>query len=361
MAYARPNLAPDSATDRKPVPLLGALPGLLLCGGVALGAMALEAAQTALFGRAWLEGLVLAILIGTAIRTAWTPSERFAGGITWSAKVLLEIAVAVMGATISFGALAAAGWPLLLGIIGTVVCAITLSLGIGLLCKLPWKMALLIACGNAICGNSAIAAVAPVIDAEAEDTATAIAFTAVLGIAVVLLMPVLAIALHLSALAGGALAGLTVYAVPQVLAAAGPLGTAAVQMGTLVKLTRVLMLGPVVAVLACVTPRKGAEMGGASLWHRLRHGGLAHMLPPFILAFLGLAALRSLGVIPDGWVEPAQSASAVMTVLAMAGLGLGVDLRHVAAAGPRVTAVVTLSILLLTGIALAVLHLTGLA
>ena len=84
------------------------------------------------------------------------------------------------------------------------------------------------------------------------------------------------------------------------------------------------------------------------------------MLPPFILAFLGLAALRSLAIIPDSWVAPAHSASAVLTILAMAGLGLGVDLRHVAAAGPRVTAVVTLSILLLTGIALLVLCAVGL-
>ena len=363
MAYIRSDHVSDTASDAPNAVRRRAgavVPGLALCAVVALGAMALEAAQIRLFGRAWLEGLVLAILLGTAIRTAWTPGVRFAGGITWSAKLLLEIAVAVMGATISFAALAAAGWPLLLGIVGTVVGAIGISFGIGLACKLPWKMALLIACGNAICGNSAIAAVAPVIDAEPDDTATAIAFTAVLGIAVVLLLPLVALSLNMSAVAGGALAGLTVYAVPQVLAAAGPLGTAAVQSGTLVKLTRVLMLGPVVALLACITPRKAMETSGSGLWDRLRHGGLTHMLPPFILAFLGLAVLRSLAIIPGSWVAPAHSASAVLTILAMAGLGLGVDLRHVAAAGPRVTAVVTLSILLLTGIALLVLCAVGL-
>lgn len=82
-------------------------------------------------------------------------------------------------------------------------------------------MAMLVACGNAICGNSAIAAVAPVINAESDDIATSIAFTAVLGIVVVIALPVAAHHLHLSPYAGGALAGLTVYAVPQVVAMAG--------------------------------------------------------------------------------------------------------------------------------------------
>jgi uncharacterized membrane protein YadS len=107
----------------------------------------------------------------------------------------------------------------------------------------------LVACGNSICGNSAIAAVAPVIGADGEDVAASIAFTAVLGVVVVLLLPFLAPLLHLSGLQYGVLAGLTVYAVPQVLAATAPLGMVAVQMGTLVKLVRVLMLGPVVLVL----------------------------------------------------------------------------------------------------------------
>src|SRR3546814_8154148 len=103
---------------------------------------------------------------------------------------------------------------------------------------------MLIACGNAICGNSAIAAVAPVIDAESDDVAAAIGFTAVLGVVVVLAMPGLAALAGFEGAKAGALAGLTVYAVPQVLAAAAPMGPAAVQMGTLVKLTRVLTLGP---------------------------------------------------------------------------------------------------------------------
>ena len=103
-------------------------------------------------------------------------------------------------------------------------------------------MAMLVACGNAICGNSAIAAVAPVINAESDDIATSIAFTAVLGIVVVIALPVAAHHLHLSPYAGGALVGLTVYAVPQVVAMAG--------LGLGVDLRSVMSAGPrIIAVV----------------------------------------------------------------------------------------------------------------
>ena len=226
------------------------LPGLALCAAVAACAIFLERLEVIATGRPWLEALVIAIALGAVVRTVWTPSAALEPGIQCAAKTMLEWAVVVMGATISFGAIAHAGLPLMLAIVATVVGAILASVMLGRLLGLPGKMAMLVACGNAICGNSAIAAVAPVIRADSDDVATSIAFTAVLGIGVVIALPFLAAAIGLSAAASGALAGLTVYAVPQVLAAAGPMGSAAVQIGTLVKLVRVLMLGPVVAVLS---------------------------------------------------------------------------------------------------------------
>ena len=85
------------------------------------------------------------------------------------------------------------------------------------------------------------------------------------------------------------------------------------------------------------------------------------MLPSFILAFLALAAARTLTLLPDGLVPLARDTGNLLTVMAMAGLGLGVDLRYVASAGPRVTLTVILSVLMLGAIAMRVLHLTGLA
>ena len=339
------------------------LPGIGLCLAVTGAAYALEASEHALVGKAWLEALVLAILIGTAVRSLWTPSDRWHDGIAFSAKYLLEVAVVLLGASVSAATILAAGLPLLAGIAGVVACAILLSFGIGRLLGLPARMALLVACGNSICGNSAIAAVAPVIGADSEDVAASIAFTAVLGVVVVLGLPLLGIALGMSGLAFGALAGLTVYAVPQVIAAASPLGAAAVQMGTLVKLVRVLMLGPVCLVLSLVAPRlapqdvpDGEFVAGDPAPKRLY---LGHLVPWFIIGFLVLVACRSLGLVPTAAIAPIGRIATLLTVVSMAALGLGVDVRVVAKAGGRVTAAVVLSLLGLGAISftlLAVLH-----
>jgi len=165
------------------------LPGTMLCLAVGLVATGLASLEARLFRRAWLEALVLAIIVGTILRSLWTPSTIWIGGIRFSAKILLELAILLLGATLSAQALAAIGPGLLVGIVGVVSVAITMSYGIGRLLGLRLRMALLVACGNAICGNSAIAAVAPAIGAKAEDVATAIAFTAVLGVATVLGLP----------------------------------------------------------------------------------------------------------------------------------------------------------------------------
>ena len=217
-----------------------------------------ERIETLWAGKAWLEALVIAILLGAIVRTLWTPPKLFDRGIRCAAKTMLELAIVLMGATVSFGAIFAAGLPLMVSIVLTVIGAIVVSFALGRSLGLNRKMALLVACGNAICGNSAIAAVAAVIDADSDDIATSIAFTAVLGIGVVVALPFLAAALHLSPAAGGILAGLTVYAVPQVLAAAGPMGSVAIQVGTLVKLVRVLMLGPIVTGLSLLMARRRA-------------------------------------------------------------------------------------------------------
>lgn len=337
------------------------VPGLALCIGVTGAAFALASIEQRLFGSVWLEALVLAILIGTAIRTAWTPHQRWFPGIDFSAKLLLEVAVVLLGASVSAATILAAGPALLIGIAGVVVIAIGASFGIGRLLGLPKRMATLVACGNSICGNSAIAAVAPVIGADGDDVAASIAFTAVLGVVVVLVLPLLGIGLHLSGLQYGALAGLTVYAVPQVIAAAAPMGATATQIGTLVKLVRVLMLGPVCLMLSILAPRLREESDEpaphVTAGDRPRSGRppIHHLVPWFILGFLAMVAARSLGMIPQTVLPPVASAATLLTVVSMAALGLGVDVRTVAKAGGRVTAAVILSLLVLGAISFALI------
>lgn len=342
-------------------------PGLGLCLAVTGAAYALQAIELHLFGRAWLEALVLAILTGTLVRSVWTPSHRWHLGIGFCAKFLLEVAVVLLGASVSAATILAAGPWMLLGIASVVILAIAISYGIGLSLRLPQRMAMLIACGNSICGNSAIAAVAPVIGADGDDVAASIGFTAVLGVAVVLGLPLLAAALQLTPLQSGALAGLTVYAVPQVLAAAAPMGHVAVQIGTLVKLVRVLMLGPVCLLLSLLAPRLREEVDeaepGVTAADRpnLGHLPVHHLVPWFILGFLALITLRSLDLVPHALLAPAETLASTLTVVSMAALGLGVDVRSVAGAGIRVTATVVLSLAGLTFISVALIDFLHLA
>lgn len=337
------------------------LPGLALCVGISALAFALEHLEAFATGRAWLEALVLAILIGTAIRSVWTPSEIWRPGIAFSAKMVLEIAIVLLGASLNVAMIIAAGPSLLVGIAVVVAMALVTSFLLGRALGLPKRMAVLVACGNSICGNSAIAAVAPVIGADGKDVAASIAFTAVLGVLVVLGLPLLVPLLRLSETQYGVLAGLTVYAVPQVLAATAPVAAASVQIGTLVKLVRVLMLGPVVLALSILGHRlrEDAEAGGAK--PASRRIAVNKLVPWFIIAFLGMAAVRSHGLIPEVALAPIAKTATILTIISMAALGLGVDIRVVARAGGRVTAAVTLSLIALTAVSLGLIRLLGIA
>ena len=348
------------------------LPGVILCSLVTLAAVAAQLVEERIAGQPYLEALVIAILLGVVIRTSWTPGPRWHAGIAFSAKMLLEIAVVLLGAAVSVQTVLALGPALLLGIVAVVVVAIVTSYGICRAFGLPQRMAILVACGNSICGNSAIAAVAPVIGADGDDIASSIAFTAVLGVVVVLLLPLLVPVLQLSLTQYGVIAGLTVYAVPQVLAATLPIGALANQVGTVIKLVRVLMLGPVVLAMSLMTsrlrekpdvPAPGVTAPGLNVRDRPRPGRapLHQLVPWFIVGFLVVAAIRSAGLIPGVMLLPLKTIAGVLTTVSMAALGLGVDVRVVAKAGLRVTGAVTLSLVVLGVISVGLIRFLGVA
>ena len=309
-----------------------------------------------IFAHPYVEALVIAILLGMAIRSAWQPSERWRSGIAFSAKQLLEVAVMLLGASVSFAAIVASGYLLVAAIAATVVIMLAVSYGLSRMLGLPTKLSILIACGNSICGNSAIAAVAPVIGADGDDVASSISFTAILGVLMVLGLPLLIPLLGLSATQYGILAGLTVYAVPQVLAATVPAGIVSTQIGTLVKLVRVLMLGPIVVGLSLVAAHRRKRHADATKAVAISPFKL---VPWFIIGFLVLTALRSLQLVPDIAVAPVTKTAGILTVLSMAALGLGVDVRVLSTVGGRVTAAVTLSLLLLLGLSIGLVQFFG--
>ena len=326
------------------------IPGLLLATVFGLAGVALGKVEAHWLGREWLEGLVLAILLGLGARWFWTPSEKFVPGVKFAAKPLLEVAIVLLGASVDAVALWRGVGPLLLvAVFAIVPLSIGLGVGVGRALGLDPKLALLVACGNSICGNSAIAAVAPVIKADEEKITAAVAFTALGSVLVVALLPIARPFLHLSPNAFGALAGLSVYAVPQVLAATAGAGAITTQTATVVKLARVLMLGPVTLVLSLLNKDGKSKLG----W--------ADMVPPFIIGFVALAVLRTLGVIAPQWADLGREIGGWLTVAAMAALGLSSDPRAVQRAGKPVllaaaaiglTALVLAAYLLVSGLKL---------
>jgi uncharacterized membrane protein YadS len=312
------------------------LPGFLLCVAITIAANLLQAMEAHFAGQPYLEALVLAILLGVAIRTAWTPGPLWRPGIGFSAKYVLEFAIVMLGASVSVATIVALGPFLVLGIASIVAIAIGSSYAICRALGLPLRMAVLIACGNSICGNSAIAAVAPVIGADSDDIASSISFTAVLGVVVVL--------------------GLTVYAVPQVLAATLPIGALSNQVGTVIKLVRVLMLGPVVVGFSLFARglRPTVHTSRNGTWPRLDE-----LVPWFIVGFLVVLIIRSLGLISQSLLPPITHTAAMLTTIAMAALGLGVDVRVVARSGIRVTLAVTASLILLGLMSYGLIWLAG--
>ncbi|PZS03798.1 MAG: putative sulfate exporter family transporter [Candidatus Chloroheliales bacterium] len=316
-------------------------PGVALAVAIALAAWGLQLFEEWAIGRPIIEALVIAILLGMLWRNFVGLRGSGAAGVSFTAKQVLETAIVLLGAGVDLPTLLKAGPALLLAIVLLVGIGITASIGISRAIGLNPRLAILVAVGNSICGNSAIAAVAPVIQASADDIASAIALTAVLGVVVVLTLPLLIGLVGLSLYQYGVLAGMSVYAVPQVLAATFPVSAISGQIGTLVKLVRVLLLGPVVLFFSLRYPRATTT-----------RFSLTRFVPWFIIGFLLIAALRSLGLLPAVIADPLRILSTWLTVAAMAALGLGVDIRAVRKVGLSVAGAVMASLLVLISVSL---------
>lgn len=329
------------------------LPGVLVAAAITALSILAADVETGLFGYALLEPLVLALLLGLAIRLAWQPRAVFEPGIAFSAKQLLEFAIVLLGATLDLATIAHAGPKLASAVVVSVTLAITGGILFARLAGLPFKHGILLGVGSGICGNSAIAAVAPAIRAKKQEVASAIALTAVLGVGSVLLLPLLIPVFNLSHYQYGVLGGLTIYAVPQVLAATLPVSAQSGQIATVVKLTRVLLLGPVVAIFAFM--HRGEAGGGEKRF------SLQKFVPWFVIGFIALAALRTGGLVADSPSHHVQEISRILTAIAMAGLGLSVDLRTVRSTGPRVAVVVLGLTVMLIALALVLIKVVGIA
>jgi uncharacterized integral membrane protein (TIGR00698 family) len=318
------------------------LPGASLCIALAVIAIGAEhfVPQARGFG---LDPMMLAMLAGVALRSAGLPLSGFETGIRAMARKPLEIAIAAMGATISVGAVAAMGATLPLIVFFAVAASIVVSYAAGRLLGLEPRLAALVAAGNSICGNSAIMAVGPAIAARADETSRAIAFTASLSILVIAALPAFGSALGFDALHFGVFAGMTVYAVPQVMAATSFMGPVSAEIGAVVKLVRVLTLGPALMILGRIFAGEG-----------VKPARLSRIAPWYILVFFLMMVVNLTGALPDQAVTLCRIVAGVLPVVAMAALGLSVDLRELARSGGRIAAAGVISALMLIAISAVV-------
>lgn len=280
------NVAPVSASTQtrlQPAPSyprswLRHLPGLLLCAAAVAVSMTVNRFVPGL------SALIVAIVLGIGVANLVDLPETLSPGITFAAKKLLRLGIVFLGLKLVLSDIVGLGAPMLLVIVCVVAGGILGTVLMGRLLKLPPAQALLIGCGFSICGAAAVAGVEGVSDAEEEDVVTAVALVVIFGTLMIPLVPLLGPLLGMNAELNGLWAGASIHEIAQVVAAGGVIGGGALAVAVLVKLARILMLAPVVAVLNVRQRRRrthaAAQAGRPAivpLFHRglLGHGGAA--------------------------------------------------------------------------------------
>jgi uncharacterized integral membrane protein (TIGR00698 family) len=295
-----------------------------------------------------LSPLLVAIALGIAARNLGLLPEglgpRGLGpGLAYAGRVPLRLGIVVLGLQLSLRDLAALGWGIPVLAASVVAAGILVTVLLGRLMRVPPRQALLVACGFSICGAAAVAGVESVVDADEEETVTAVALVVLFGTLMIPTVPLLSGLLGLDPRTGAVWAGASVHEVAQVVAAGGLLGGgSALALAVTVKLARVLMLAPVAAALS---------------WRLRRSGSSAVKRPPivplFVLGFVALVAVRSLIPVPAEALGAAQSVQTFLLATAMLALGAGVRIRSLVRRGGRTLALAACSTLVVGAVGLA--------
>ena len=198
----------------------------------------------------FLSPLVAAVAIGAVVVNVWSPPDVLGPGIAVGSRSLLRLGIVLLGFRLSVGEVVALGVPGLAVVAAVVAATFCGTRAVARRLGLPEDLGLLVATGYSICGASAIAAMDGVVHAEEEETAYAIALVTLCGTLSILVLPVVAGWTGLSGEAFGTWVGGSVHDVGQVVATASQDGQAAVAAATVVKLTRVVLLAPLVAGVA---------------------------------------------------------------------------------------------------------------
>jgi uncharacterized integral membrane protein (TIGR00698 family) len=295
--------------------------------------------------------LVVAVVLGAIVANTFGVSVTAHPGVRFAAKRLLRVGVVLLGFQLSLGQLKALGAPGLAVVAVTVAATFFGTRWAGRKLGLSSGMSLLVATGFSICGASAIAAVEGIADAKEEEVAFSIALVTLCGTLAIFILPIAGNLVGLHGIAYGNWVGASVHDIGQVVAAATPAGTKAVQAAVIVKLTRVVLLAPLVASLSVARRRRtGNDIPAAG-----------HSRPPavplFVIGFLAAIVVRTTAVIPSGGLDIIQTLQTALLAAALFGLGCGVHVARLRKVGAKPLLLGLISWILVAGVALAGTHL----
>lgn len=272
---------------------------------------------------------VIALFAGMIINSFWRPAWA-APGLKFTSKKILKFAIILLGASLSVNVILSVGKLSLMVMFFTLLTCFGGGYLIGRALGLNWKLSNLISAGTGICGGSAIAAIAPVIDAEDRDIAYAMSATFLFDMAMIVLFPIMGRMMGLSDEAYGLWAGTAVNDTSSVVAAGYAFSEGGGDFATMVKLTRTLSIIPTVLVFAFVNIKLARKKHLETTGTKINFWGL---FPWFILGFLALAAINSIGIIPEAISKIAKDTSKFLMVAALAAIGLGTSLKDMKKAG----------------------------
>ena len=307
------------------------LPGAALALALAAVAKALELAEEAA-GLHFIGASVIALFLGMIVNAFYQPTAVTAPGIKFTSKKILKFAIILLGASLNIRTVLTVGRFSLTVMVFTLATCFGLGALIGKALGLDWKTASLINAGTGICGGSAIAAIAPVIEATDLDIAYGLSATFLFDTIMIVVFPLLGRALGLSDAAFGLWAGTAVNDTSSVVATGYAFSEAAGDFATMVKLTRTLSIIPAVLVFAAINLhlKKKAQAAEGGVQVHIRS-----IFPWFILGFLAMSCLTSLGLIPAAAASLLKTVSKFLMVAALAAIGLNTDFKTLCRSGAK--------------------------
>jgi len=342
---------------------VSSLPGWLLMIGIAFFSSFLSQ-RIVVRTRYPLENVTVAILFGLFLRNLFPLPTLFHMGIS-KYETFLKSGIILLGIGLSFFAVLEIGVRAITLVVLCLLIAPLLFFSIGRKAGLSEKMNILVGIGTSICGSTAIAITAPVIEAEGDDVSYAIGTISLFGIVAMFLFPIVAKIFGLNQSTFGLWAGTAIHATPQVIAAGYMYGEMAGQVSTVTKLTRNIFMAPAVFLIGLWYTKKKLKKVG-SLSKKTKY---SKAIPPFLFGFLALAIIRTIGdgtsFLPDfqwkWFVQQVNEFGKFLVLIAMAGIGLNTKLDTMRQIGPKPFLVGLVASILLAIISLSLIHLLGIS